>query len=164
MKQLAMLVVLATATVGLLAAPRDKSKSSGGDAQAAVAQLRTSWIDAYNNKQPEKIAEAYTDDAVVMPAIGKPIQGKDAIRDYWKKSIDAGGSNASVSDTHTESSGNLAYDTGRYKVTTKTPDGSTREVTGSYLITLKRAGKGKWLIAAHASSDDEPPPNPQPAK
>ena len=163
MKQLAMLVVLATVTVGLLAAPRDKSKSSG-DAQAAVARLRTSWIDAYNNKQPEKIAETYTDDAVVLPTIGKPIQGKDAIRDYWKQSIDAGGGNVSVSDTHTESSGDLAYDTGRYKVTTKTPDGNTRDVTGSYLITLKRAGKGKWLIAAHASSDDEPPPNPQPGK
>src|SRR5437868_3728003 len=163
MKQLAMFVVLGTATVGLLAAPRDKSKSSG-DAQAAVGQVRTSWIDAYNNKQPETSAETYLDDDVVRLPIGKPVQGKDAIRDYWKQSIDAGGGNVSVSDTHTESSGDLAYDTGRYKVTTKTPDGNTRDVTGSYLITLKRAGKGKWLIAAHASSDDEPPPNPQPGK
>ena len=163
MKKLAMVLVLATATVGLLAAPRDKSKS-GGDAQAAIAALRNSWIDAYNNKQADKIADTYTADAVVLPAIGKPVQGKDAIRDFWQEYIEQGGTNLSVSDTHTESSGGLAYDRGRYKFTAKTPDGSTRDVSGSYLITLKRESKGTWLIVAHASSDDEPPANLQPAR
>ncbi len=133
----------------LLAITAGAQTNKGGSksrpaATAGVAAVRNAWIAAYNGKQADKVADLYTDDAILATSAGTA-QGKEAIRAYMQKAIDMGDSVASITPTHTEVQGSVAFESGTFQ--DKVGD---HEMPGHYLVVLKKVG-GTWKIAAHNS-------------
>lgn len=127
------------------------TKKAAAGSNAAIDAVRKAWEDAYNAKQTDKLADLYTDDAV-MANNGGVFKGKDQIKADLQKGIDQGNAVHSITPTRTEISGNLAYDEGTFQQ--KMGD---KEVSGDYLVVLKKVG-GQWKVAAHNSVVPQAPP------
>jgi uncharacterized protein (TIGR02246 family) len=145
------LIVLIAATTLFCSAQQDatagqaaKKAGHSSGATAELSRLRDQWKTAFNNKQANQVAAMYADDAVMSTPEGSA-SGRDAIKAAVQKSIDAGDQVTSIDSQHSEVSGNLMYDTGTF-----TEKANGKDVTGHYVVVLKKEG-GKWLLVAHNS-------------
>jgi uncharacterized protein (TIGR02246 family) len=130
-----------------------KSRAGGGSFSSTVKKMRDDWAAAFNAKQPEKLADFYTSDAVFFGPMGSA-NGPAAIADNFKKSVDSGVTDLRVTSDHTEHVGNLGYDTGTYNQTAPKQGGGKEQITGKYVVVLRREA-GRWKIAAHGSGDEK---------
>jgi hypothetical protein len=105
--------------------------------------LRSTWMQGFNDKDPNKVATLYAPEAVLMRWDGT-VHGYDSILADLEKSVRAGAHDYKMMSLHTEYSGDLGYDTGAYNVGL-----SDRTVEGNYVMVVKRI-RGRWLIVAHA--------------
>jgi uncharacterized protein (TIGR02246 family) len=120
-------------------------------AQTAVADeignIREEWARDLHDKQLDRIMKLYAPDAVFLSPDGSRVTREAAIRELMKKVMSAVTSNIALSGITTESSGNLAYDSGSYKETlVPTAGGPSQEMQGHYVIVFKRQADGKWRI------------------
>lgn len=135
------LLVLALAVVA--AAPNQKPSSAAD----AIAKVRAEWAKDLHDKQPDQFVSLYTADAVFLTPNGQRITGRAAIRTLTKQAMDTFTSDLHFQSMVTESSGDLAYDSGVFHETlTVLSDGSKKEGEGNYLMVFKRQTNGSWLI------------------
>ncbi len=78
-----------------------KAASKSLDMRPEIAAVRQAWVDAYNGKQADKVADLYTDDAVLATPSGQA-EGKEQVRAQLQKGIDLGDTVASVTPNRTE--------------------------------------------------------------
>lgn len=122
---------------------RSTKKKPTQNFAAEMATLRNTWMQGFNDKDANKVAGLYGPEAVLMRWDGT-VHGYDSILADLEKSVRGGAHDYKMMSLHTESSGDLGYDTGAYNV------GLTdRTVEGNYVIVVKRI-RGRWLIVAHA--------------
>ena len=57
------------------------------DAKSIVAKSDQSWLDAYKAADFDRLTIFYTQDAVVMPIFSEPVQGREAIRNFFAEKI-----------------------------------------------------------------------------
>lgn len=86
------------------------------------------WATLWGAKQLDQVIELYAPDAVFLTGQGDRITGRDAIRALFKAALETNTSSLSVRSIVTESSGNLAYDSGDYRETKPTLFGSERTI------------------------------------
>jgi len=162
------LLVLAVAVgVGTLSAqmPSDSAKE--------IAAIRDQWVSNWNAQKLEPIVELYAKGAVLLPATGERIRGRDAIEKYLRDAMVSSAGDLTVTSVTVRNSGNLAFDSGSFQYTRKgggttiaggatigggtvLAGGGQRQVKGSDLIVLGRGSDGKWLIEQHASTEVPP--------
>ena len=131
------------------AAPPPAQTDTAADAQS-VAQLRDQWVAAAEKDDAATVAGLYTDDAVLASGEGTA-DGRQAIQGTFGKSFPMT-SNLKITSRELEVSGDLAYDYGEYTQRITPPKGKAMDVTGRYLVVLKRqAGGGGWQIDKHVS-------------
>ncbi len=143
-------IVIAVIILTTLSAAQAKSPTSAKRKAAkpenfaeVMANLRKTWVENFNAKNADKVAALYAPEAVLMRWDGT-VHGHDSILADVDKSIRGGAHDYTLMSLHSESSGDLGYDTGAYNV------GLTdRTIEGNYVIVVKRI-KGHWLIVAHA--------------
>jgi uncharacterized protein (TIGR02246 family) len=116
-----------------------------------VAQIRAQfdgWNKALATLDPNKVADRYARDAVLLPTVSNQVRDTRAeIVDYFKKFL-AGKPQGTILQSHVKLLGrNAAIDTGTYRFTMA--DGST--VDARYTYVYERVN-GKWLIVNHHSS------------
>jgi ketosteroid isomerase-like protein len=58
---------------------------SADDAKSTVTKLNEGWLAAHKAADFERLAARYTEDAVVMSPEGEPVQGREAIRNFFGK-------------------------------------------------------------------------------
>ena len=155
MKKPLLLVLLAIAAVS--AAPLcagEPSPSSHG-----LKTVDSAWVKAMRANDPAACAALYADDAVlVLPGTGA-IKGKKAILDAysaWLKDVKV--TDASVSDAHYLSSGNISSGWGAWQATTvpKAGGAPTTDVGTWSAVAVKVGGAWKY-VSDHASADPAPP-------
>ena len=83
MKALTVYVALLT---GLLMA----SHARADDLRAAMEADNTRWLVAYNTNNPAAFSGMYTQDAVVLPPIAPPVNGREAIEKFWEDRLRRG--------------------------------------------------------------------------
>ena len=84
----------------------------------------------------------YTDDAVLLPADGTRIEGRDGIEAFWAKTLRDGIEDVRLTTENLVSLGDdLVYEIGSY---TTTPSGAA-PVSGHYLVLWKRVD-GAWKL------------------
>lgn len=154
MKKLARTAGVLLCSVMLSAAHGQQSQTAGkpaGSPRAAAAtrldaagmqQIAESWRSAYNRGDAAQVAALYTEGGYYLSA-HVLAHGRDAIRAYFQRGIDAGGHVDAIQILASDSSGDLAYCAGTYEATN-----AGQKVKGRILIIAKRVA-GKWLIAAH---------------
>jgi ketosteroid isomerase-like protein len=108
-----------------------------------AVQVRQAFVRAYNAKDADAVVALYAEDAILV-SDGGTFRGKDEIRKWVKSGLDQG-STLVIEPSAEQSSGSLAYGTGR----TKRYVGSVIHL-GQYLIVMEKIG-GQWSIVQHFS-------------
>lgn len=112
-----------------------------------VAALFTRWNNALKTLDPDKVAQTYRKDALLLPTLSnRPRHNHPEIRDYFvsflaKKPVGI------INESNIRTGCNMAIDGGIY--TFKFADGS--QVSGRYSYVYEYEN-GRWLISSHHSS------------
>jgi len=140
---------LALCLTGCGAAPSPPDQS----AKRKIENVMQSYSRAYRSNDPDAMAALYADGAMLLPPGHELVKGRDSVRAFWSRGMEAGFEMATVS---IEVSGDAGYVVGRYYVP---PDDEDDAETGKYIIALRRERDGVWRITAdiwNADDDDEP--------
>lgn len=151
------------------AAPASTSAGAPGSSadMVEIARIRERWVQHWNAGDLQAILQSYAPDAVLLPANGQRVSGRDVIAKYFQQSMDSGVRMLSLESVSSHAVGSLAYDSGRLKYTTGgsppnqpnqvSPSASAgppgRRVEGNYLVVLRREKDGRWLIVQHAFTE-----------
>jgi uncharacterized protein (TIGR02246 family) len=144
--------------LSFLAACANQTATDPSGRQAVESAIR-SYVEASNKGDVTALASLYAEDAVLLPPDHEPIQGREAIRAFWRQGTDEG---LEVSNLAVEVSGNLGYLVGQYHLpaTDEEPADS-----GKYVMCLKRQHDGSWKVTADiwnqssdADEEDAAPP------
>jgi uncharacterized protein (TIGR02246 family) len=147
--------LLFLACTGEAPAPAPVPTTDVNTARAAVAQVRSDWIDAANRDDAAAVAQLYGEDAVLITAEGAVSRGRQAIEEVFAKAF-ATSEGLEVTSMSFDASGDLAYDAGRFSQEVTTPDKKPMTVSGHYLVVLKRQADGSWKLVQHISSSEPP--------
>lgn len=131
-----------------MAPPATKSK-----VDPKVSAIAKSYETAFNARDAAKTAALFAEDAVVNPPNAAAVRGRAAIEASIKKDFEVL-SNLVITPTESAISGNLAYDTGTYSMSIKTPSGTVND-KGKYVVLLKKVGDS-WLVAHEIFNSDMP--------
>ncbi len=119
---------------------------------STAQQIVDTWRDDYNGGDATGVAGLYEPDAYYLTqhfATGV-LHGRDAIRAYVKRGVDAGYKIDSLFILAFGCSGEMMYVVTRYNATN-----AGQKVFGVNLVVLKQEGS-KWLIAAHEAAVPDP--------
>jgi uncharacterized protein (TIGR02246 family) len=123
------------------------AKSAAPSVNEELAKLRAQWAQELHDKELDKIIALYAPDAAFLAPSGGRFTGQTAIRGLFKTIMDTVTSNITFHSIVTESSGDLAFDSGDYNETlVPTKSGPDQHYKGDYLIVFRRQKDGQWLI------------------
>ncbi|GHD60305.1 hypothetical protein GCM10010317_052450 [Streptomyces mirabilis] len=122
-------------------------------AKAQIAALFDGWNAALKTGDPEKVADRYAPDAVLLPTVSNKIRDTHAeIVDYFEHFLENKPVGKKIETIVNVLDENSALDTGLYEFTLTDPDtGAKRTVEARYTYEYEKRG-GKWLIVNHHSS------------
>ena len=132
------------ALLGALAAcggqPRSR-ESARTDAKAIEAAVMR-YVAASNRGDVDALAALYAEDAVLLPPDHGPVEGREAIADFWRQGTDHG---LAIRTIRVDVQSDLGYLVGRYTLpaTDQEPADS-----GKYLLCLRRQSDGTWKVTA----------------
>jgi uncharacterized protein (TIGR02246 family) len=127
------------------------------DSGTPISSRDGAWQAAINAGDVDAIAALYTDNARLMPPNGEATIGHDAIKAAFGGMIDAG-ITAEINIVETQSSGDLAYNVGTYKLMA---DGEVVD-QGKYIETWRRGADDVWLMSNDIWNSDLPVPVSEP--
>ncbi len=141
-----------------LAGCRLRTASADAAGRQAVTQVINAYLDAYRRNDPNSIAGLYSRDAVLLPPGHELVRGRDDIRTYWSRGMEAG---FAMDTLRIEVAGGSGYVVGRYYVP---PDEDGDAETGKFIIAFRREPDGVWRITADiwnadTGDDDETAPS-----
>lgn len=125
-----------------------------GPAQADSAtetarELNRDWNRAFNSHNVEELAGMYAEDALVSPASGKVIKGREAIQELFQGYIDNGLKKHRIEVLRTGSSGDLLYQVAEWRASGKPENAVIPLHKGILKIVFKRNDAGDWRIQSH---------------
>jgi ketosteroid isomerase-like protein len=130
--------------VGLLfVAPSALSAQDHMDATAAITAASEAYDAAYNVADAATISAMHTEDAIVFPAGGEPIEGMEAIAAWYEGGLVAGGPTMDLQTGEVFSVEGAALETGSWVMTGA--DGSHLD-HGNYMVAWSHTEDG-WKIA-----------------
>ncbi|MFC9637411.1 SgcJ/EcaC family oxidoreductase [Streptomyces mirabilis] len=121
--------------------------------KARIAALFDGWNAALKTGDPEKVADRYASDAVLLPTVSHRIRDTHAeIVDYFEHFLANKPVGKKIETIVNVLDENSALDTGLYEFTLTDPDtGAKRTVEARYTYEYEKRG-GTWLIVNHHSS------------
>jgi len=155
MSKLKDLAILAASFAAVAAYANAATAGTAPDAKA-IRALNIAWYKAYNAGDGAAVAALYGEDAVLMAPGAPAARGRAAIAKYFAKDspgFAAKGLTSAAGQSDVEQSGDLACESGTYKVTDKT--GQTVD-TGKTLTVLQRL-HGKWMMIRDIWNSDAAP-------
>ena len=90
------------------------TSARGDEVRAAIDALNAKMVADFAAGDAKALAQAYTEDALMLPPDATRIVGQSAIEALWKSWIDAGIKNLTLKSTDVDSSGDLAYEVGEF--------------------------------------------------
>jgi uncharacterized protein (TIGR02246 family) len=124
--------------------------------ERTIRDLETQWSKAAAEKDLEKMLSFYADDATVLPANAPAATTKDNARRLWTDLFASAGLALSWRTIKVEvaKSGEMAYATGTYELTTNDASGNPTTDHGKYLTVWEKQSDGKWKCAADIWNSD----------
>ncbi|GAB2957117.1 calcium/calmodulin-dependent protein kinase type II [Streptomyces pseudoechinosporeus] len=144
------LVTVATVTVGISAATPEKAAKPS---KKEVAALFDGWNAALQTGDPEKVADKYAKDAVLLPTVSNKVRTDRAgIVDYFEHFLANKPVGTKVQTIVKVLDSNSAIDTGVYEFAlTDHETGEKRVVEARYTYEYEKRD-GEWKIVNHHSS------------
>jgi len=155
-KRVAIVAATAVAAVGTVAAGAAVAGPGWGDGRPStkqVAGLFDQWNRTLQTGDPEKVADLYASDAVLLPTVSNQVRADHAaIVDYFEHFL----ANKPVGkkiETHINVlDNNSVIDAGTYQFTLTDPESGEKSVVKArYTYAYEKRG-GEWLIVNHHSS------------
>lgn len=139
--------------------------AAGGAEEAAVLaaleQIDVQWEEAANRGDAAAIAGLYTDDGALLPPNSEIVQGRENIQQALQAFVDAGMTNVDFTRVAAGTSGDLAYEIGRYSLDLRPQGGAPVTDTGKYVIVARRQPDGTWRLVADIFNTSQPTAPPQ---
>jgi len=136
----------------LLASPCVAQSAAG-----EIAKARQEFVQAINMGDADMVAGMYTERAVVLPPNAEMIEGREAIRNYWRTVIGAGLRNLSARSVRIdEYGGEAAREIGRFSIAAPGPGDRTGPVEGKYVTVWRKTGGG-WQCDSDIWNFTQPP-------
>jgi uncharacterized protein (TIGR02246 family) len=134
------------ALMGVLAGMGCASANAPADAASEILRVDAEWSQAAQARDLDRIVSYWAEDAIVYPPGAPALVGKAAIREYVAKSLQTPDFAISrKSDRAVVSkSGDMAYATGRNRVTFLGPDGKSVTVDGKAVTVWRKQTDGSW--------------------
>lgn len=105
---------------------------------------------AFNSKNTQAISDLYAADAIVMPApAGAPVQGRQAIADFFGGLIQAGVIEHALTMQDAVVSETLATQTGLWSAAMVGEDGVKNQFGGNVQVVFQKQADGQWLAVTH---------------
>jgi ketosteroid isomerase-like protein len=151
MKKLSMIVLLFV--LGLPLAVSGQKPPSG--ALAPADDPGTRFAAAFNKKDAVSAANAYTQDAVLMPPNAEMFSGRDKIQAFWQQWFDGGIGAIVITPMMSYTSGNRGYEVGTFDL--QTGGEKNIHVKGKFIVVLERGKDRLWRMAYDIWNADAPP-------
>jgi len=150
---IAALVAAGTLTAGISIATPEHRAPAGKPTKKEIAALFDGWNAALKSGDPEKVADRYAKDAVLLPTASPQIRTDRAqIVDYFEHFLANKPQGKKIRTIVNVLDSNSAIDAGLYVFTLTDPKtGVKRDVEARYTYEYEKRG-GKWLIVNHHSS------------
>jgi len=141
---------------------RNALVAEDGDARAGLitpwaplVAIKSGQVAAVNKHDAKGWAALFAEDAILVPA-GQPIvTGRESI-EKWGEVAAKIWNHLDVKREHSNSNGNIAWDTGSYTGNVNLPDGKAVDISGNYVFILQKEGS-TWLIKANTWNINPPP-------
>jgi uncharacterized protein (TIGR02246 family) len=139
---------------GLLVGCGGRPPAGDPGSRKAIESAVTRYVAASNRGDAKALTDLYADDAVLLPPDHEPIEGREAIGEFWSQGTDAG---LEVTTLRLEVEGDLGYLIGRYTLpaTEEEPADS-----GKYVMCLRRQTDGSWKLTADIWNSSAEPDSP----
>jgi uncharacterized protein (TIGR02246 family) len=134
--------------------------TSPGETRSAdertIRDLETQWSKAAAEKDLEKMLSFYADDATVLPSNAPVATTNDNVRRLWADLFASPGLALSWRTIKVEvaKSGEMAYATGTYELTSNDASGNPTTDHGKYLTVWEKQSDGKWKCGADIWNSD----------
>jgi uncharacterized protein (TIGR02246 family) len=130
-------------------------RDTRADDEAAIRAATREWNAAEAAKDVEKCVSFYAEDGERF-ATGSPVvRGTDALRKEWRKYVSSPGTfQWNTSRVEVSSSGDLAYETGKFILKTVDKNGQPSTTNGKYVCVWKKQRDGKWKVIADIDNPD----------
>src|SRR5262245_5264041 len=110
--------------------------------RAAMEAANKEWSAAYNSMNGKAFPALYTKDAILMPPGVQPINGSEAIGQFWTNLIKAGNrKNFAIEIASIQRDGKYAYQTGRWTIDQVKDNGEVTKVGGYRPYFRRTAGR-----------------------
>src|SRR5207237_1431797 len=152
--------LIVSLTLGLIAVAT--CLAAGAKIEEMLRDLDSRWSAAAAAKDLDKTVSYYAESAIVMPANAPVATTKEAIRKVWGDLLASPGLVISWKATKVEAarSGEMAYLSGTYELTTNDASGQPVPDRGKYLEVWKKQTDGKWKSVMDIWNSDLPLPAP----
>lgn len=128
------------------------------DIQRAIRAKHAEFARHFGAGDAFRLVDAfYAQEACVQPANAPPILGRAGIRTLFAALLGGSPMTLAYESEHVESSGDLAYATGAYRLTARPPGGEPTRDTGHYLEVFRRQADGAWRCVADMVGSDHAP-------
>jgi uncharacterized protein (TIGR02246 family) len=129
-----------------------------GPEREGIDRTRNAYVAAWLAADAARVADLYTENAVILYPNQPAIQGKPAILAYFKAFFGEFGQNEfQLTSSEIEVVGSWAFDRGsvRWKGT-PSAGGKPVEDIGKYLVVLQQQPGGEWKVARDMDNSDRP--------
>lgn len=140
------------ATPDTSAAMAANTDSSTAAAKAAIDKLRDDWKAGADKKDAATVASYYTEDAVLAGSNAPVAKGRDAIQKGLAPAF-AMWTNLKINSEDVKIAGDWAVDMGTYSEHVTPPKGKPMDVSGNYIVILKKQADGSWKLAREVDAD-----------
>lgn len=112
-----------------------------GPEEEAIENKLQQYEARFNAGDAEAVAKLFAEDAVYYGPLGNVFEGRDAVEERYRRSLEAGFSDMSVEALEIRILEDTAYDVARYTI--MSPAGEP--LTGYHLAILENEG-GEWIV------------------
>ena len=156
------LILVTCLSLAVASRANAQTSATSTDVDKALRDFDAQMLAAATAKNPDKLVSYYSADAVVLPANGPVATTKDAIRKIWNDLLTAPATSITWKPNKVEvsRSGDMAFLTGTYELSTNDPSGKPVNDRGKYLEVWEKQSDGSWKCAADMWNSDLETPNP----
>lgn len=112
------------------------------DEREAIESRLQQYESRFNKGDAAAISRLFAEDVTYYGPLGRIYEGREAVRQRYRRSLEAGFSDMKVEALDIRVFGDTAYDIARYTVT----DPSGKPLTGYHLAILEKSTDGKWVV------------------
>ena len=124
-------------------------------AKELAEEHNADWNRLFNAEKVDELTQLYAEDAVVSPASGEVIKGREAIDELFQGYIDNGLNKHRLTVVESGGAGPWFYEVAEWRVSGAPQNAVIPLYKGIATIIFKRHDNGEWLIHSHTWNQEK---------